>query len=139
MAIQNIQTVKEAGAIFASECICDTLEFGDNDYADFLITSGGASEIECRLTVEGKLGAAGTVVSIPFKKLGNDGITYEDVTKDGCLVTLGGPTNATGKATVRVLNETITANGIDRIQLKATATQSSTALGCVIAVCGKNG
>lgn len=139
MAVQNIQTVKEAGAIFSSECACDTLEFSDNDYVDFLITSGGATEIECRLTIEGKLGAAGTVVPIPFKKLGTDGATYEDVTKDGCLVTLGGPTNATGKATVRVLKETIASNGIDRVQLKAAATQSSTALGCIIAVCGKNG
>lgn len=139
MAIQNIQTVKEAGAIFSSECACDTLEFGDNDYVDFLITSGGTAEIECRLTVEGKLGAAGTVAPIPFKKLGNDGVTFEDVEKEGCLVALSGPTNATGKATVRVLNETITSNNIDRIQLKAAATQNSTALGCVIAVCGKNG
>ena len=136
--VQNIQTVKEAGAIFSSECACDTLEFQDNDYVDFLITSGGATEIECKLTIEGKLGADGSGVAIPFKKLADDGETNEDVTKEGCIVTLGGPTNATGKATVRVLKEAITANSIDRVQLKAAATQSSTALGCVIAVCGKN-
>ena len=131
----SYRVVKEPGAIFASALTTDYVEMTNNQDLDFLVATGVGTAADTTIKVKGKLGEDGTDKFIEFKMktTGN----FEDVTKDGKKLNIGGTAGECGFCAVRVDARVLGREGLDRVALTATAVSQSTVPGSVVAILSK--
>ena len=132
--ITKIQTVKEAGAIFASAVTTDAVELSNYKYVDFIITTGAGTAADITVTLEGKLGASGVAAALPFKRRDEAGTGFTNISATGDTLSIGGTPGETGKAIYRITADDLSSRGYDRVQLITTAVTDSTVPGSIIAV-----